>query len=43
VSARQELCRNDRQGITADLELDESAERLRWFVLPQEVLGKLRV
>jgi selenocysteine lyase/cysteine desulfurase len=43
VSARQELCRNDRQGITADLELEESAEQLRWFVLPQEVLGKLRV
>lgn len=40
-SARRELCRSNREGATASLVLEESAERLRWFVLPQELFGML--
>lgn len=35
--ARQELCRVGREGNIASLLLEDSAESLRWFVLPQEI------
>jgi hypothetical protein len=39
--AEQELLRENRPGIRASLELSAEAERLRWFVLPQEVSVEL--
>lgn len=35
--AEETLCSNSRHGATYHLELPEAAERLRWFVLPQEI------
>ena len=40
--AHEELCQPDRQEEHSALVLEESAERLRWFVLSQEVVGKLK-
>ena len=39
--AEQELLRENRPGIRSSLELSAEAERLRWFVLPQEVSAEL--
>ena len=39
--AERELLRENREGTRATLELSAEAERLRWFVLPQEVAAEL--
>jgi len=39
--AERELLLENRSGIRATLELSAEAERLRWFVLPQEVIAEL--
>jgi hypothetical protein len=39
--AERELLRENRAGTRATLELSAEAERLRWFVLPQEVAAEL--
>jgi len=40
-AAREELCRQNRTEELAELLLSEESERLRWFVLPQEVAAEL--
>ena len=40
-AAEQELRRCGRTGSFSELHLSESSERLRWFVLPQEVASEL--
>jgi hypothetical protein len=37
AQARQEITRNDREGIRYSVSLPASVEALRWFALPQEV------
>ena len=41
AAAEQELLQEDRAGTRGTLELSAEAERLRWFVLPQEVAAEL--
>ena len=41
--AEQELRAENRAGETSVLELREESERLRWFVLPQDLLGELAI
>jgi len=40
-AAEREMRREHRQGILSELQLSEESERLRWFVLPQEVVPNL--
>ena len=37
AQAREEITRNDREGIRYSVSLPASVEALRWFALPQEV------
>ena len=41
AAAERELLLENRSGIRANLELSAEAERLRWFVLPQEVAAQM--
>ena len=40
-AAQQELTRQQLPASVAALTLSEESEKLRWFVLPQEIAGEL--